>query len=243
MSLKSVYLGEPKLFNKSDMKPTVILLLGAIIPTLQRYLGMFDLYTTGIYSKMPLYNSSDWFAVNFFFISGFILMGIVPFIVMKYYLKGDSKEFGLQIGDWRTGWKTFAVLFPIIAVALLLPAAFQKDFKDFYPLYKTAQSNLSSFIGYEFTRGVFYYTAWEFFFRGFMLFGLRKYVGDWNAILIQTIASCLWHIGYPPGEIIMSIPAGILFGVMALRTRSIIWPLLLHWFIGIGMDAFIVITK
>ncbi len=243
MSLKSVYFGEPKLYRKSDMKPTVILLMGAIIPSLQRYLGMFDMYSTGSYSKVALHDSADLFAVNFFFISAFILMGIIPFILMKYYLKEDLKTFGLQIGDWRTGWKTVIVLFPVIALALLLPAAFQKDFNQFYPLAKAAHDGVLNFVGHELMRGIFYYTAWEFFFRGFMLFGLREHIGDWNAILVQTIASCLWHVGYPPGEILMSIPAGILFGAMAIKTRSIIWPFLLHWLIGVAMDGFIVLTK
>jgi membrane protease YdiL (CAAX protease family) len=93
----------------------------------------------------------------------------------------------------------------------------------------------------EAPRGALFYTAWEFFYRGFMLFGLRRYVGDWLAICIQTIPQCLWHIGMPTGEILSSIAGGILFGIMALRTRSILWPMLLHFSIGVFLDLFIVL--
>jgi membrane protease YdiL (CAAX protease family) len=243
MSLKSIYLGEPRLFVKGNLKPTVILLLAALLPVLHRYLGSLDLYTQSESMKMTLTNSNDWLTVNFFFITAFIFKGIIPFIVMIYFLKENPKDFGLQFGDWKTGWKTVAILFPIIAVALLLPAGFQKDFQNIYPLYKGAGDSVSSFLGFELLRGIFYYTGWEFLYRGFLLFGMRKYVGDWTAILIQIIPSCLDHIGYPPGEILMSIPAGILFGVMAIKTRSIFWPLLLHWLIGLATDAFIVIIR
>lgn len=243
MSLKSFYLDNPPLLSKKDIKPTVILLLAALLPTLHRYVGSTEFYINVSSSVLSLGDNVEWFAVNYFFLSAFILMGVVPFFLIKFYLKENSADFGLQIGDWQNGLKTVAVLFPIIAIALLLPAAYQKEFKDFYPLYKGAENSFSSFFGFEFSRGILYYSAWEFFFRGFLLFGMRKYVGDWNAILIQTIPSCLWHIGYPAGEILMSIPGGILFGVMAIRTRSIIWPFILHWLIGIAMDAFIVLTK
>ena len=57
-----------------------------------------------------------------------------------------------------------------------------------------------------------YYLGWEFFFRGFMQFGLRGALGDWNAILVQTLASCLIHIGKPAGEIYGAIVAGLLWG-------------------------------
>jgi membrane protease YdiL (CAAX protease family) len=40
-----------------------------------------------------------------------------------------------------------------------------------------------------------------------------------------------------------AIAGGILFGVMALRTRSIVWPIVLHALIGIGLDFMIVISR
>jgi membrane protease YdiL (CAAX protease family) len=59
-----------------------------------------------------------------------------------------------------------------------------------------------------------YYLGWEFFFRGYMQFGLRRRLGDWNAILIQTLASCLLHIGKPDTEIFSSILGGIVWGMV-----------------------------
>ena len=103
MSLKSIYLSEPRLFGKCDLKPTVILLLAAILPTLHRYLGSLDLYMQSESMKMTLTNSNEWMTVNFFFISAFIIKGIIPFLVMIYFLKENPKDFGLQFGDWRIG--------------------------------------------------------------------------------------------------------------------------------------------
>ena len=93
---------------------------------------------------------------------------------------------------------------------------------------------------YEIAYVLLYYIAWEFFFRGFILFGLKTKFGAINAILIQTISSCLVHIGKPEGEIIGSIIVGVIFGVIVLRTRSIWYVVLLHAAIGVLTDLFII---
>jgi membrane protease YdiL (CAAX protease family) len=58
--------------------------------------------------------------------------------------------------------------------------------------------------------------------------------------MIQTISSCLIHLGKPESEIIGSIVVGILFGVIALRTRSIWYVFLIHAGIGVLTDLFII---
>jgi membrane protease YdiL (CAAX protease family) len=169
------------------------------------------------------------------FLTAFLLLGALPALVVSGF--GERlRDYGVQLGDWKTGVKTILILFPVIAAALLYPASQTAEMRAFYP----SDPRLAPL---EMARGALFYTAWEFFFRGFMLFGLRKYVGDWLAICIQTIPSCLWHIGCPTGEIVASIAGGFLFGLMAIRTKSIVWPFLLHFLIGVGLDVLIVVTK
>lgn len=243
MPLKKLLFGEEIKLDKEIIKPTIILLMAAIIPTLHTYVGSREFFVNAYNATITDESILQWYSVIYFFISAFVLMGIIPMLITKFILKENLSDYGFQLGEKRRGIVAVAVLFPIIAFAFLLPAAYQKEMRDFYPLFKGALEDVTIFQTMEITRGIFFYTAWEFFFRGFLLFGMRKYVGDWNAILIQTIPSCLWHLGYPAGEIFMSIPAGIMFGVLALRTRSIIYPFLLHWLIGIALDVFILITK
>lgn len=95
----------------------------------------------------------------------------------------------------------------------------------------------------EIPRILLFYTAWEFMFRGFLLFGLRPLLGDWMAICVQVVPSSLWHIGLPSGELFAAIAGGVLFGVMAVRTRSIVWPFVLHSLIGVGLDLMIILDR
>jgi membrane protease YdiL (CAAX protease family) len=113
------------------------------------------------------------------------------------------------------------------------------DVRSEYPLSRILFAHRDLVLWYEAAYVLFYYIAWEFFFRGFLLFPLAKRFGGMNAVLIQTISSCLVHIGKPEAEIFGSIFAGIIFGVLALRTRSFWYGFALHAGIGVLTDLFI----
>ncbi len=225
------------LFRSEEIKPTVILLVSAFLLTVHRYFGSME-FATRIF---PWHSSLN--AAIYMFTSAFILLGLIPFALTVFIFHEQPKDYGLKLGNWKLGLALTAILFSIIAGALLFPASQTIEMKSFYPFDKGAGASVTAFLQLEIPRGLLFYTAWEFFFRGFMLFGLRRYVGDWLAICIQTIPSCLWHIGMPTGEIFSSIAGGILFGILAIRTKSILWPLLLHYLIGVGLDFFIVMTS
>ena len=84
-----------------------------------------------------------------------------------------------------------------------------------------------------------FYVGWEFHFRGFLQNGLRDVLGETNAILIQTMASTLLHIGTPTMETYMAIVAGIMWGVIMYWTRSLLAGLILHFSLGIFADYFL----
>lgn len=123
----------------------------------------------------------------------------------------------------------------------MYPSSQIPEIRASFPLDKGAGDSILAFLKLQVLRGLLFYSAWEFFFRGFILFGLRKYTGDWMAICIQVIPSSMWHIGMATPEVFSSILAGLLFGILAIRTRSIFWCFLLHYFIGIFLDIFIII--
>jgi hypothetical protein len=61
------------------------------------------------------------------------------------------------------------------------------------------------------------------------------------AVLFQTIPSTLLHFGHPLSELASAVAAGLAFGLLAWRTRSIVPGLVLHASIGLGTDLFIVL--
>jgi membrane protease YdiL (CAAX protease family) len=143
----------------------------------------------------------------------------------------------VQAGDLHFGLRAFLVMAPVLVAASAM-AATMGPFRDEYPLFKGAGGSVALFAGYS-VAYLFYYLGWELFFRGFLQCGLRQSFGDGNAILIQTLASCLAHIGKPPGEIYGAILAGLVWGLVVVRSRSLLAVLLAHWLLGVSLDALI----
>jgi membrane protease YdiL (CAAX protease family) len=171
-----------------------------------------------------------------YFTSTFVLFGLLPWLLVRYVLHSPPAACGLTVGDWRFGGLAIAILLPIIAVTMLVPAADFPSMRATYPVDKAAMLSAERFAWYAAGRVLLFYTAWEFFFRGLLLFGLRRQLGDLTALCLQTLPSALWHIGYPDSELYASIAGGLLFGWLALRTGSILWPFLLHAGIGLITD-------
>jgi membrane protease YdiL (CAAX protease family) len=225
---------------KFQLQPAVILLSASVLLTVYRYYGssaFFDRHLSGLFHGASY---GTLYGVLYQFASCLLWMLIVPAVLLRFVLRRRLPDVGMRVGDAKAGLLLLAVLLPL-AVLLLVPTSRQPDFRAEYPLFRGAGAALSLFVIYELLYAV-YYIAWEFFFRGFMLFGLKDFVGAANAILIQTVPSTLLHIGKPDGEIFAAVVAGVVFGIIALRTRSIVYVFLLHWLVGVTLDVLIVLT-
>ena len=69
---------------------------------------------------------------------------------------------------------------------------------------------------------------------------LRVLADHWGleaAVWTQALLSTLIHLGKPPAETLAAFPAGFLFALLAVRTQSLLWPILLHLIIGLVTDA------
>jgi membrane protease YdiL (CAAX protease family) len=225
------------LFDGELRKPTIILLSAPFILTTFKYYGSKSFYFEHL-ASVVLLGDAEFTAAFYVFLSSFVLMGIVPLLIVRFLFRESLSSYGIQVGDWKFGLMAFAVMAPVM-VALTYPSALQADFLAEYPVNKNAGYSVGTFALHAATYGLFY-AGWEFFFRGFMQFGLRKSFGDWNAILVQTLASCLLHIGKPDGEIYGSIIGGIVWGIVVFRSRSLLYVFILHWLLGVSLDAFIV---
>ena len=168
--------------------------------------------------------------------TAFLLMFVVPAFIVKVVFKSGLRDFGLQLGDARWGFRFVAIALPVLLLAAYV-GSLDPAVREEYPLAKSMIGDVPTFLVVE-VFYLFYYLGWEFLFRGFMLFGLEKY-GALAAILVQTIPSTIVHIGKPASESFAAIVAGLVFGYLAVRTRSILYPLILHAAVGIGTDVFV----
>ncbi len=230
ISLKGIFSGEHK-------KPTIVLLLTPVLLTVWKYYGSVSFYHQHLSSSFILFDNSALTAEWFHFFSTLILFGVVPLLIIKFLFKENFSSYGLQFGDWKLGLKLFFIAAPFLILSTY-PSSKMPDFLAEYPFYKNAGISGTTFFLHSLMYA-FYYIGWEIFFRGFMQFGIRSTFGDWHTVLIQTMASCLVHIGKPDGEIFSSILGGIVWGIIVFRTRSIWSVFLMHWLLGVSLDFFI----
>ena len=75
-------------------------------------------------------------------------------------------------------------MIPVIILAVIAYPPFVAK----YPLCKVVASSWQAFLPYQLAYGVYMF-SWEFFFRGFMLFGLERKFGNYT-LLIQDDPIC-----------------------------------------------------
>jgi len=108
------------------------------------------------------------------------------------------------------------------------------NFASVYPHLYEAKENWNIFIIFEIGLLV-YMIAWEFTWRGFMLFGLEKQFGIYS-VFIQMIPFLILHNGKPALETFSSIFGAIALGLLALKTRSYFYGVIIHFGVIFSID-------
>jgi membrane protease YdiL (CAAX protease family) len=165
---------------------------------------------------------------------------LLPIVLIKFGIREKIKDYGFRFSRSKLGWSFVTVGF-LVMLPIVLIASHLASFQNKYPLCKLAAANWAIFIPYQLAFGI-YILSWEFFFRGYMLFGLEERFGKYS-ILIQMIPFTILHYGKPFSESVGAILAGIFLGVVAMETRSFIYGALLHWLIAASMDASVILLS
>lgn len=174
------------------------------------------------------YHYSYWaLASSFFYLA-------LPIFVIKVVFKERLADYGLKreqfFGYFKVYVSVFLIIFPLIVIA-----SFTQQFQSTYPFYFPLDDE---FVPYYLIWEVFYviqFFALEFFFRGFMVHGLKKDMGV-TSVFVMVIPYCMIHFDKPLAECIGSIAAGIFLGLMSYKTKSIWMGTLLHTAAAVSMN-------
>ena len=171
------------------------------------------------------------------FVLAAILLGAAPALAARRCTGLSWGELGLGIGRWREGIGWLALGLPLAVLAGRIGAG-SAAMRAVYPLDPHVTAAAASFLPYAALQFL-YFGAWEVLFRGVLLFGLRGGVGAGSANAVQTGLSVTAHFGRAIDETAAALPAGLVFGWVTLRLRSIWYIALLHWTVGVSQDWFI----
>jgi len=189
---------------------------------------------------------------NLYIVGNLIGIFWVPMLTILFVFREEPDRFGFTLGDSKRVWLIAAALF-IPLCALMVAASRLQSFQDYYPIFRRypefagvfASPRLSPWsaapwlmIYAEASYGMYLF-CWEFFFRGYLLFGLARSIG-WPAILVQAVAFGVLHLGKPAPEVAASFGAGVILGIMALKARSFVPCFVLHWAASATFDVLVI---
>ena len=150
-----------------------------------------------------------------------ILYLILPLLVILLVFRENPRDYGFQLGDWRAGLALTGLSLAIMLPLLWLFVRADPAMRAYY----------HSFMGPQFPLSMFFeLLSWEFLFRGWLTFAyVRKFGAE--GLWLQAVPFAIAHLGKPAWETLSTIFGGFAFGWIAWRTRSFLYPFLIHWVI------------
>lgn len=161
--------------------------------------------------------------------------GLLPALCIYLVLGQKLRDFGLRFVREPKVWLLYAAM-----VAAVVPMAYLASTTDSflrtYPKYPGAGASVTGLLLWELAYA-FQFLMLEFFFRGFLIFSLARYIGS-LALFVMIVPYAMIHFGKPLAECLGSILAGIALGTISLRTGSIYGGVLVHCAVAWSMDLF-----
>ena len=150
-----------------------------------------------------------------------ILYLVIPLIFIILIFRENPRKYGFSLGDWKAG-----LVITLAGILLMAPIIWflGKSDPGMASYYRSQVNGLpwTTFLDL---------IGWEFLFRGWILFGYARKFGA-EALWLQAVPFALAHVSKPEVETLSTIFGGFAFGWVAWRTRSFLYPFLIHWFIS-----------
>jgi len=160
---------------------------------------------------------------------------VIPAAVVVGVLRRPLSDFGVRVqGILPHGWMYLALLM-LIGPAVVI-ASYTQPFQATYPFYRVdaGERLWPNFWLWELLYAT-QFVGIEFFFRGFLLHGLKRRMG-YTAVWASLVPYTMIHFEKPLAECLGAIVAGWVLGTLSLRTGSMWWGAAIHTAVAWGMD-------
>jgi len=204
---------------------------------------LYVLYYVLAYSKVYDW-ISNYFAMNrnrtvfhsiFFRLSGFVFFGIIPAIIF-YKIYGTELDFLTIEPEYMSKiiWWTPVLSFIAIVVAYI---NVKSSKKTQYPQFKVDNWTLL-YKGLTYSTWALYLIAYEFAFRGILLFGTIEELGYYPAIILNVVLYALVHIHKGWKEVLGCFILGPILCVTAIKTNCLVIPIIVHLSLCLSNEYF-----
>ena len=222
---------------RENRKTFIILFTVTVLYTVYRYQGGVSFFLTYFHPQLAN-RSARTIAVYYRWCMSFLLLGVVPACIVKFGFKERLSRYGVTAKQ-----PLVTVFITLLGVVIATPLAYfgakNPVISYVYPLAKYSGVSPGRFIESSFFY-LLYYIGYEFCFRGFLFMGIKDDLGELQAIGVSLIASVLCHVTQPQSEMALAIVAGIAFPLVASRLGSLLPGTIIHAYMGIALDYWII---
>jgi membrane protease YdiL (CAAX protease family) len=182
----------------------------------------------------PLCFGQPWLAELAYWALASTFFYVVPAtLAAAVFLKRGPRSLGLGLGRLPRHLPVYGLLLlgvlPLVYLSSLRPA-----FLWTYPFNGRVGEALRFLLLWE-ALYLLQFFGLEYFFRGFLLFPLEEELGT-TAVLVMCVPYAMIHFQKPFLEANAAVFAGLILGVMALRSRSVWGGVVLHGTVAVTMD-------
>lgn len=167
-------------------------------------------------------------------ISGFILFGCVPLVIVLYSGHGLN-SFG--VSSPVSGTYMWTLIFSAIIIPLNFINARTAENLEVYPQIRKDVWSLQ-LISLSALSWIGYLTAYEFLFRGFLLFSTIPLLGIWPAIGLNVVLYSLAHLHKGSKEMLGAVPLGFVVCYLTYITGSFWVALFIHLVLALSNEWF-----
>lgn len=198
------------------------------------------LFVQSLFNDNNLYraiHSSKYFELYTYIWWGFwhyLFFLIIPMAIVKFVLKDSLKDYGFQIGNTIKHWKIYFITIIFFITFLSWFSFHNSSFAHYYPFYKYAYRSWFDLLSWEFIY-ILQFVALEFFFRGFLVQGLKIPFGI-NSVAIMIIPYTMIHLPKLWPEALGAIPFGLFLGILSLLSKSIWGGVAIHISVALTLD-------
>ena len=158
----------------------------------------------------------------------------VPMAVVKFVFRERLGAYGWQRGNLSDHAWIYGAAMVFFVVFLSWFSFHNSSFAHYYPYYRLAHRSWFDLLAWE---GLYLtqFVALEFFFRGFIVQGLRVPMGSMG-VAVMMVPYMMIHLPKLWPEATGAIVFGIFLGFLALRSRSIWGGVAIHASVALTLD-------
>lgn len=153
--------------------------------------------------------------------------------------KHNAWNYGWNFAPWKRHLRIALVCW-LVFLPFLIYFSRQSEMRAAYAAYLPPVQNARDW-AFLLATLVLYMFCWEWFFRGFALFGMAQGLGFVAAIILQAVIFGLAHQGKPPIEMWSAFAGGLVLGTLSWHEKSFLPAFLIHAFVHVSWAVLVLI--